>query len=484
LKTDVSGVNVATAGNTVVIQGGRITTSGTQTYNEAVLLNNSTHATTLNTSNAAVLFGDSLNNATTSAEALTINAGTGTVTFQGAVGNSTNLAMGALAVNSGAATTFTSTVDAASVTTDAAGTVLIKGGRITTSGAQTYSDAMTLGAHTILASTGGAVNFVSIEDGTSAFDLHVQSATALALGDVDIGGHLHVTTGAGGVSQLTGTRLKVGDTATFTADTGTHQVAALTSTHNTFTGLLTLNQINSGSWADVSVTTNAPLALGPLQSAGSVNLQTQGALTTSTVSTSGDLTVNSHGAAVSLGAVVVSGDMAVQTGGGAMAQTGQFVVTGDTSVAAGTGTITLLNALNNFGGSLALQGTSTSVATSGNLQLASVTNSGPMTLRAPNGSIDLGTAFITGGDLTLQSRDNMNLGGANITGSLNMSSTTGTVSFGQATVTGNLTAITQGHQVDLALPMWVAICRCKPTAAASCKAQCQTPRCKSRAPAR
>ena len=449
LKTDVSGVNVATAGNTVVIQGGRITTSGTQTYNEAVLLNNSAHATTLNTSNVAVLFGDSLNNATTSAEALTINAGTGAVTFQGAVGNSTNLAMGALAVNSGAATTFTSTVDAASVSTDAAGTVLIKGGRITTSGAQTYSDAMTLGAHTILASTGGAVNFVSIEDGTSAFDLNVQSATALALGDVDIGGHLHVTTGAGGVSQLTGTRLKVGDTATFTADTGTHQVAALTSTHNTFTGLLTLNQINSGSWADVSVTTNAPLALGPLQSAGSVNLQTQGALTTSTVSTSGDLTVNSHGAAVSLGAVVVSGDMAVQTGGGAMAQTGQFVVTGDTSVAAGTGTITLLNALNNFGGSLALQGTSTSVATSGDLQLASVTNSGPMTLRAPNGSIDLGTAFITGGDLTLQSRDNMNLGGANITGSLNMSSTTGTVSFGQATVTGNLTAITQGHQVDL-----------------------------------
>jgi hypothetical protein len=72
-----------------------------------------------------------------------------------------------------------------------------------------------------------------------------------------------------------------------------------------------------------------------------------------------------------------------------------------------------------------------------------------MTLLAPMGSIDLGTAFITGGDLTLQSRDNMNLGGANITGNLNMSSTQGTVSFGQATVTGNLTASTQAQQVDL-----------------------------------
>ena len=72
-----------------------------------------------------------------------------------------------------------------------------------------------------------------------------------------------------------------------------------------------------------------------------------------------------------------------------------------------------------------------------------------MVLLAPNGSIDLGTAFITGGDLTLRSHDNMNLGGANITGDLNMSSTTGTVAFGQATVTGSLTASTNGQQVDL-----------------------------------
>jgi len=98
---------------------------------------------------------------------------------------------------------------------------------------------------------------------------------------------------------------------------------------------------------------------------------------------------------------------------------------------------------------LALSGNSTAVATSGDLRLANVTNTGPMTLRAPSGSIDLGTAFITGGDLTLQSRDDMNLGGANITGNLNMSSTQGTVAFGQATVTGSLTATTDHQTVDL-----------------------------------
>ncbi|NDF44296.1 MAG: hypothetical protein EB125_00990, partial [Betaproteobacteria bacterium] len=324
------------------------------------------------------------------------------------------------------------------------------GGSVTTAGTQTYSHAVTLGANAALTATVGTVSFVSIADGASSFNLNLTSASALVLHDVDIGGNLHGTVQSGGVSQHTGTSLNVGGTSTFTADTGTRQMAALTNADNTFAGTLTLNQINNGSWADVSVTTDSALTLGALQSGGTVNLQTQGALTTtSTLSASGNLTVNSHGGAVSLGAATVTGNMTVLSGNGHVAQTGQLVVTGSTSVTAGTGTITLLNALNSFGGTLALQGTSTSVATSGNLQLASVNNTGPMILRAPTGSIDLGTAFITGGDLTLQSRDNMNLGGANITGSLNMSSTQGTVSFGQATVTGNLIADTQGQQVDL-----------------------------------
>jgi len=94
-------------------------------------------------------------------------------------------------------------------------------------------------------------------------------------------------------------------------------------------------------------------------------------------------------------------------------------------------------------------GNATSVATLGDLQLASVRNTGPMTLRAPAGSIDLGSAFITGGDLTLVSRDDMNLGGADISGDLHMTSTAGNISFGTAIVQGDLTAVTQGGVVDL-----------------------------------
>ncbi|PUE60628.1 hypothetical protein B9Z44_14245 [Limnohabitans curvus] len=464
---------------TVHIDGGEVTTTGAQSYGNAVVLG---HTTTINA--LGVNFDRTITAAAQSL-GLTVN-NLGTTTFKGDVdigwletdggGTSTNQVnintasiktsgtqhygervslTSPVVTLSATSVTFDRPVDGQSLIVDAI--AKINGGGVTTTGLQTYSDQMILGDDTTLTSTTDTLTFRSITDGASTststpipvFNLNLKSATALTLGDVDLGGQLQLTTQTGGVSQRANTRLNIGGAATLTADAGTHQVAALTNANNTFTGLLTFNQINSGSWADVSVTTDAPLTLGPLQSGGSVNLQTQGALTTNTISTSGSLTVNSHGGAVSVGASTVSGSMSVQTGGGAMAQTGQFVVTGNTSVTAGTGTITLLNALNNFGGSLALQGTSTSVATSGNLQLANVTNTGPMTLLAPRGSIDLGTAFITGGDLTLQSRDNMNLGGANITGSLNMSSTTGTVSFGQATVTGSLTATTQGQQVDL-----------------------------------
>jgi hypothetical protein len=326
----------------------------------------------------------------------------------------------------------------------------MNGGSVTTAGTQTYSHAVTLGANTALTASVGTVSFVSIADAASSFNLDLTTAAALVLKDVTIDGNLHATTQAGGVSQAAGTHLDIGGTSRFTATVTADQDAALTSVNNRFVGTLTMDEVTPGSWRDVSLTTTNALTLGPLHSSGTVTLLTQGAaLTTDTISASGDLVVTTAGGAVSLGDATVSGDLVLTTSGGAVSQTGQFVVTGDTSVTAGAGTVTLLNPLNSFGGTLALQGTSTSVATSGNLQLASVTNTGPMVLRAPSGSIDLGSAFITGGDLTLESRGNMNLGGANITGDLNMTSTQGTVSFGQATVTGDLSATTNGRQVDL-----------------------------------
>ena len=354
---------------------------------------------------------------------------------------------------------------------------------ITTVGTQIYSDTITLAAPTTLTSTAGTLDFVLITDGASAalpnsptsipvFNLTLETGAALVFGNVDIGGNLQVTTHSGGVSPKTVTdtntqivtpvaSLKIGGTARFTADTGLEQIAELTHPSNEFKGKLIIDQINDGSWADVTVVTASSLDLAPLQSAGTVTLNTSGALTTDSITTTGSLVVNSHGHDVSLGAATVSVDMMVQSDGGNVIQTGPFTVTGNTVVTAGAGMITLdyealdtsvnppLYVSNTFGGNLALTGDSTTVATSGNLQLGSVNNTGPMSLRAPVGSIDLGTAFITGGDLTLISRDDMNLGGANISGDLRMTSTAGNVSFGSATVAGNLIANTQGGTVDL-----------------------------------
>jgi hypothetical protein len=188
--------------------------------------------------------------------------------------------------------------------------------------------------------------------------------------------------------------------------------------------------------------------LASLQSGGNITLNTLGALITDIITASGNLQVNSHGSAVTLGATTLRGNLDLQTNGGEV-RAGQLVVNGTSSVAAGAGNVFLDNPNNVFGDALSVQGHITAVATSTNLRLGSVQNTGPMVLRAPNGSIDLGTAFIVGGDLTLASFGDMNLGGANVTGNLSMSSTAGNVSFGDASVRGNLTAATQGGVVDL-----------------------------------
>jgi hypothetical protein len=188
--------------------------------------------------------------------------------------------------------------------------------------------------------------------------------------------------------------------------------------------------------------------LANLQSGGSVTLNTLGALVTDSITASGNLQVNSHGSAATLGATTLGGNLNVQTSGGEV-RAGQLVVNGTTSVAAGAGNVFLDNPNNVFGGDLSVQGHTTEVATSNSLRLGSVQNTGPMVLRAPNGSIDLGTAFIVGGDLTLASFGDMNLGGANVTGNLSMSSTAGNVSFGDANIDGSLSAATQGGVVDL-----------------------------------
>ncbi len=105
---------------------------------------------------------------------LTIN---GTATDNVTVNPVDGLGAVALVINANL-TTFQSlgaTAALASLTTDATGTTTINSGSITTTGAQTYNDAVTLGADTAFTSTGnGSITFASTVN--AAFDLAVSTA--------------------------------------------------------------------------------------------------------------------------------------------------------------------------------------------------------------------------------------------------------------------------------------------------------------------
>ena len=141
----------------------------------------------------------------------TLNA-TGTVDF-----TSTLVGPAALTVTTPGLTTFSGTVGVgtalASLTTDGSGTTAINGGVVTTSGAQTYSDAVTLGANTTF--NGVGVNFASTlnssgtnrvltvnDSGTAVFGgpvaamLALTSITTYVAGTTDLNAATITTTGA------------------------------------------------------------------------------------------------------------------------------------------------------------------------------------------------------------------------------------------------------------------------------------------------
>ena len=227
-----------------VINTTAISTTGAQDYQDAVTL---LSATTLDSSsgNGAITFEKTLDGGF----GLTTKAGTGLTTFSGAVGATTRLSSltvtGISAINGGgvstvngqsyqgaaklgAATTLDSTTNNGTITfggtldggfdlTAKAGTALttfagtvgattklksltvtgtsaINGGSVTTTDAQDYQDAVTLGAATTLDSSAnnGAITFHKTLDG--AFDLTTKAGTGLTTFDGVVGGNARLST--------------------------------------------------------------------------------------------------------------------------------------------------------------------------------------------------------------------------------------------------------------------------------------------------
>ncbi len=220
------------ATGTTVINGGSVKTSGAQTYNDAVTIGADT--TFRNTASGDIKFVTTLDGGF----GATVNTD-GITTFGGLVGTGTALA---------------------SVTTDAGGSVVISGGGVTTTGNQLYNDPATLGAATVLASTGaGNIRFFSTVDGafaltanttgTTRFDGQVGGTTPLVSVQTDAGGTTAIN---GGVVNTT-TFQTYGDNVTLGAD------ATLTSSAS---GDITFNGNVNGTFALVVNTTGATIFNG------------------------------------------------------------------------------------------------------------------------------------------------------------------------------------------------------------------------------
>ncbi|MEG4602683.1 filamentous hemagglutinin N-terminal domain-containing protein, partial [Microcoleus sp. F6_B3] len=157
----VNAASVTTdAGGTTTLNGD-VTTTGSQTYGDAVTI-----------ANNPILSGSDItfNNTVDGTSDLTAKAVSGNVTFNGAVGAAS--AIGNLTANSTGTTAFNQTVNAASLTTDAGGTTQVKA-NVTTTGAQTYGDAVTIANNPII--SGDSITFNNTVDGTS--DLTVKAAS-------------------------------------------------------------------------------------------------------------------------------------------------------------------------------------------------------------------------------------------------------------------------------------------------------------------
>ena len=144
------------------------------------------------------------------------------------------------------------------------------------------------------------------------------------------------------------------------------------------------------------------------------------ALTLGTVTTTGDLTVNSTGA-LNLGTSAVGGNLIANSGNGQITQGGPLTVAGTSSLSAGTGDVTLTNGANDFTGAVTLTGAATQIRDMN--ALTALLNTTGDTLITAGGNLTVsGTVGGAGSDLKIT-----------VTG-------ISTTSFGATTVAGDLLA--------------------------------------------
>ncbi|HUW54131.1 MAG TPA: filamentous hemagglutinin N-terminal domain-containing protein [Rhodanobacter sp.] len=429
----VGGALDASAGGSGIAIANSISTGGAQTYNDAVTLG--ADATLSSTGGGAIDFASTIDGA----HALAVNT-SGVTTFGGAVGGTTQLT---------------------SLTTDASGSTQLDG-NVGTTGAQTYNDAVTLGANATLASSNavtfggtldgahdltvnanGPVKFVGAVGSSTALSRLATTGGSFSAGALTIGnGGLSVQTTAGDITQ--GGAFTVSGASSF--DAGTNAVT-LTNAANAFTGAVSLTSGNASLTNNQATVLGAGTVGGTLAVTSSGALSQTGALSVAGAShfdagtnalaltdaanafmgavslTSGNASLTNNQATV-LGAGTVGGTLAVSSNG-ALSQTGVLSVTGAASFTQ----------------------TSTTAGASQDMLLGSQANDfqGAVTFAAGSGSginnLSLENTDATPGPLTLP---------ASITGNLTLDYTHASLTLPVVSVGGALDASAGGSGITIA----------------------------------
>ena len=358
---------------------------------------------------------------------------------------------------------------------DVTGPTTLTGGAVTTTGAQTWRSPVTLGANTILTSTGGTLGLASTVDGarsltlsgssvslggalgggTALASLDVTGATTLTGGavtttgaqtwrsPVTLGANTRLRSGAGGlalVSTIDSTAAGA-KSVIFDAGSGAVTLAGLIGGTHPLACLGVTGASLGGSELDGGFTTLALALTGP--GAGAAVNGRQG-FTVGTVSVGGQTLagVSTSGGNVSLassGTLILASDVALQggnlslTAGGAITQTGgSLTANGLTGSATGAVSLTRTNSLQQLGdfsaagfsltnagalavtGGLASSGAVSLSTLSGDLILAAdVAASGQVVSLAAAGSLSQTSGAVTAGQLFASAGAVLSLTGAN-----------------------------------------------------------------------
>ena len=318
---NASSLTAGATGNAVTLDGD-ITTSGSQAYDDAVILG--ADAALASTGGGNIAFASTVDGG----HGLGVST-SGGVSFDGAVGSGSRLTR--LTVDSGTfGATGTLDIDGDLSVSTTAGDI-VQNGIFSVTGASHFD----AGGHAINLTQanafGGAVSLAN----SGLNDVALTGSGLLTLGDVSVGSGSLSLTGTAGIAQAGGGRIVQAGAGVVTLDAGTGALA-LASSGNDFVGAVT------ATGTGVSITDQNDLTVAGLaNNDGSVALVAGGNLvlpTASIATSAGDITLAAHG-----GALVTPGDLSAAnislSGYNGLTLTNNLTASGTVALSSGNGAI-------------------------------------------------------------------------------------------------------------------------------------------------